>query len=133
MKTKTRVFNHISLSADKNCRENRKTHFMFDDISQKLFRVLDSVQNIVQKDGPQITIRGMRVTCCIPKATTHTHRICNIFAFPRQQWLHEPASKLRYKYIASLLNITSINFLLQVVKEYCLLNHANEFRLKNLL
>jgi len=33
----------------------------------------------------------------------HTLRICNIYAFPLQQWSHEGASVLRYTYTASLV------------------------------
>jgi hypothetical protein len=32
------------------------------------------------------------------KGYKHTLRICNTFAFPRQQWLYESASVLRYTY-----------------------------------
>jgi hypothetical protein len=30
-------------------------------------------------------------------------RICNTYAFPQQQWLHDRASMLRYTYIACLV------------------------------
>ena len=49
-------------------------------------------KNIVQPGRPQITIWRMRSACWIPKATTHTHTICNTYCFPMQQWLHENAS-----------------------------------------
>jgi hypothetical protein len=48
-------------------------------------------------------IRRMRVACWITKATdTHTKYVI-LIAFPRQQWLHESTSMLRYAYIASLI------------------------------
>jgi len=45
--------------------------------------------------------RLMRFACWIDK-TTDTLRICYTFVIPRQQWLRERASVLRYTYIASL-------------------------------
>jgi len=60
-------------------------------------------KNIVQSDRPQMAVRRMRITCCIPKAT-NTHSECVILiAFPLQQWLHERASILRSTYIACLV------------------------------
>jgi hypothetical protein len=48
-------------------------------------------------------VRRMRLACWITKATdTHSEYVIFI-AFPRQQWLHERASILRYTYIACLV------------------------------
>jgi len=48
-------------------------------------------------------IRRMRFACCISKAAA-IHTECVILtAFPRQQWLHDPVSMLRYTYIACLV------------------------------
>ena len=58
--------------------------------------------NMVQLDRPQMTIRRMRITCWIPKATNTLSEYGILLAFPLQQWLHEPASVLRYTYIARL-------------------------------
>jgi hypothetical protein len=45
-------------------------------------------------------IRRMRFACWITKAIdTHSEYVI-LIAFPRQQWLRERASVLRYKYIA---------------------------------
>jgi fatty acid desaturase len=47
-------------------------------------------------------IRRMRFACWITKAK-YTHReYVILIAFPKQQWLHERASVLRYTYIACL-------------------------------
>jgi hypothetical protein len=48
-------------------------------------------------------IRGMLFSCWITKATgTHSDYVIHI-AFPRQQWLRERASMLRYTYIIYLV------------------------------
>ena len=48
-------------------------------------------------------IRRMRFPCWIPKAAD-THSECAILtAFPRQQWLYDRFSMLRYAYIACLV------------------------------
>jgi hypothetical protein len=45
----------------------------------------------------------MRIACWITKATdTHSEYVI-LIAFPRQQWLNERASVLRYTYIACLV------------------------------
>jgi hypothetical protein len=49
----------------------------------------------------------MRVAVWISKATnTHSEYII-LTAFPRQQWLHEHSSVLRYTYIASLVYVNN--------------------------
>ena len=54
-------------------------------------------------------IRRMRFACWITKATdTHTHtEYLILIAFPRQQWLRERASVLRYAYNACLVSSLS--------------------------
>jgi len=53
-----------------------------------------------------MTIWRMRIACWIPKATnTHPEYIIHI-AFPKQQWLRERASMLRYTHIACLVYIS---------------------------
>jgi len=34
---------------------------------------------------------------------THTHRICNTYCFPLQQWLHKCTTLLRYMHTACLV------------------------------
>ena len=36
---------------------------------------------------------------------THTHKYVILITFPRQQWLREGASMLRYTYIACVVNL----------------------------
>ena len=82
-------------------------------------------KNVVEPETPQ-TIWRMRVACWISKTTraqaharvrapttthalqhprerAHTQIYVILMAFPRQQWLRERASMLRYMYIASYL------------------------------
>jgi hypothetical protein len=58
-------------------------------------------KNIVQPDRPQMTVRRMRIECCITKATdTHSEYVTGI-AFPLQKWSRERTSMSCYTYIAS--------------------------------
>ena len=94
----------IKNDSDKICRENRNTHFAFNNfffffesrgVYEKTWR------NTVEPDRPQITVWLLQIVCWIPKAiNTHSHYII-IIAFPLQKWLHERASILRYTFIAS--------------------------------
>ena len=57
-------------------------------------------KNIVERERPRMTIKGMRIACWIPKAT-NTHSEYAIFCCSwRQQWLHEREAASRYTYIA---------------------------------
>jgi hypothetical protein len=53
-------------------------------------------KNIVERDRSQMTIWRTCFACWTPKFTKHTLRIFNIYSFPRQQYLHERPSILRY-------------------------------------
>ena len=58
-------------------------------------------KNNVEPDRLKMTIWRIRIECWITKATnTHTHRICNTYNFPLQEWLHERAPT----YIVGLVN-----------------------------
>ena len=52
-------------------------------------------------------IRRMRFACSVAKATNTYSQCILLITFPRQQWLHECASVLRFTYVACLV---SINF-----------------------
>ena len=62
-------------------------------------------KNIVQLDRPQVTIRRMRISFWITKATNTYSENVTLIAFPLKQWLHERASMLRHKYIACVVNL----------------------------
>jgi len=60
-------------------------------------------KNVVERGRPHMTVRRMRIACCLPKATnTHTGYVV-LTGFPLQQWLHESASMLRYTNIACIV------------------------------
>jgi len=65
------------------------------------------------------TIRRMSLACWMPKATdTHSEYVI-LVAFPRQQWLRERASVLRYTYIACLVfSQSSLTLPLLVTSNY---------------
>jgi hypothetical protein len=85
-----------------------KTHILcWADFSRKSCRLRDNVENLVQPYRPQMAIYHvicrMCFACWINKATdTHLSYVI-VTAFPRQQWLRERASILRYRYTASLV------------------------------
>jgi hypothetical protein len=54
----------------------------------------------------QMKIWSMSFTCRIPEATNAHSEYVILTAFPLQQWLHERASMLRYRYIACLVKTT---------------------------
>jgi hypothetical protein len=92
--------------ADKNCRENQDTHFMF---KKKLFffenRAVHAVmcKNIIEPDRPQMAIWRIRIAAWIPTATnTHSEYVI-LIAFPPPQWLQESASLLLYTHIACIV------------------------------
>jgi hypothetical protein len=58
------------------------------------------LKNMLEPDGPQMTIWRMRIACWITKATdTHSEYVIFI-GFVRQQWSHAGASMLRFAHIA---------------------------------
>jgi len=85
--------------------EKIKTHFVpitFFFENRAVYEIM--WKNIVQPDGPQMTIQRMRISCWIPKATNTHSKYVIVIVFPLQQWLHERASILLYKYIACLVS-----------------------------
>ena len=55
-------------------------------------------KNGVERGRPQMKIRCLRIACSITKSTnTHSGYVI-LIVFPRQKWLHERVSFLRYTY-----------------------------------
>jgi hypothetical protein len=87
--------------SDKSCKENQNTHFRFNNSifeNRAVYEIM--VKNIVELGRPQIITRCMRIVCWITKATNTPSEYVIIINFPRQQWLCEHASILRYTHIA---------------------------------
>ena len=60
-------------------------------------------KNIVERGRTQMAIWHMRIARWIPQATdTHSEYII-LNVFPLQQWLHQRASTLRYRYTGSIV------------------------------
>jgi hypothetical protein len=61
-------------------------------------------KNMLEPDRPHMTYitRRMRFAWCITKATVTHSEYEILISFPRQQWLRERASLLRYMYTACL-------------------------------
>ena len=85
----------------KICRENQNTHFVFSTFLSENRAVYDILwENEVERDRPQMTIRGVPFACWIPKATDKHSEYVILIAFLRQQWLRERASFIRSTYTA---------------------------------
>ena len=99
------VLLRINNVSDKICRENQNTQVRFSNFffSENLVVCEIMWKNMLQPDGPQMTvIRRRRTTCRITKATDmHSEYVIRV-AFPLQQWSHERASVSFYTCIACL-------------------------------
>jgi hypothetical protein len=60
-------------------------------------------KNILEPGKLQMKTRGMRLACCIPKASNAQSEYVMRIAFTLKQCLHERSSMLLYSYFASLL------------------------------
>jgi len=115
MKTNIYIFDHFSLISAwnqkcfrQNCRENKNKRFCliyicFED--RDVYEILWA--NILQPGRPRMSIRYMRIACCITKAT-HTVTLRNIYCFSMQLLFQESASILCYTYISVLLLLLSL-------------------------
>jgi hypothetical protein len=89
--------------------ENIKTHilrpmtFFFE--NRAIYDIM--WKNMVQPNGPQMTIACMLCACWIAKAIDTRSEYVILVAFPRQQWLRERASMLRYTYMPALFEHTA--------------------------
>jgi len=62
---------------------------------------------MVDPGRPHMTIRRMRISRYVPKATNSHSQYVLLVVFPIQLWSHERASVLRYTSIACLVYLTS--------------------------
>jgi hypothetical protein len=100
--------------SDKSRREN-KTHILCSTIFfRKSCRLWDNVEKYGR--AGQATddniIRRMRFACWITKATNTYSEYVILIAFPRQQWLRERASMLRFyaHFLSCCLHVTHSSF-----------------------
>jgi hypothetical protein len=97
--------------SDKSCRENQNTYFAFSNFFfRKSCRVWDNVERYgrIRQSTDDNIIQRMHFAFWTTKVTD-THSECVILvAFPRQQWLGERATMLRYTRIASLVISQSV-------------------------
>jgi hypothetical protein len=72
---------------------------------RKSCRLWDNVEKygVATQATDDNIIRRMRSVCWVPTNTDTHSKYVVIIAFPRQQWLHERPSMLRYTYIACLV------------------------------
>jgi hypothetical protein len=93
--------------SEKRCGENQNTHFIFNNLffffdNRVVYEIMWKEVLRAGQDTDDI-IRRMRFACWISEATnTRSEHVIHI-SFPRQQWLGERASVLRYTYIACLV------------------------------
>jgi len=92
--------------ADKSCRENQNTHFVFNDCFFENLVVYEIMWKNIEWGGrPHMTIRRMRIACWAPKATNTQSDYVIFIASPLQQWLQERASVLHYTHIDCLIYV----------------------------
>jgi len=72
-------------------------------------------KNTVEPDMQQMAIRLVRISRWIPKDTDTHLEYLKLIAFPRQQWLYERHSTLRYTYNVCLV-ITYLQYVYCVVR-----------------
>jgi hypothetical protein len=91
--------------SEKRCGENQNTHFIFNNFVLDNHVIYEMMWKKVVRAGQATAdvIRHMRFACWITKATDTRSEYVMHISFPRQQWLREPASMIRYTYTAWLL------------------------------
>ena len=102
--------------SDKSCTENPNTLFMFNKFYPKIVPLWDNVKKYYtagQATADSI-IRSMRFACWVTKDTNTPSQYVILFAFPRQQWLHECASILRYIGTGTTVCLVSCSSVLSV-------------------
>jgi len=100
MRISRSVFLSMRKVSDKSCRENQKSHFMFNNFFffRKSCRLLDKVEKYgrARQATDDSIIRRMRFASQITKATETDSNFVILIVFPQQQWLCERAAILRY-------------------------------------
>jgi len=108
------IFGHISFNSSQNGKRETnvaariRTNILCSMSSSESCALYEIMwKNIVQPDRSQMTIWRMRIACCMPMATNTLSEYVTLIAFPRQKYLHECRSILRYTYIVCLVWLTA--------------------------
>jgi hypothetical protein len=100
------VFYRMRNVSDKSCRENKNTHFMFNNFSFENCAIFEIMwKNTVEPGRPQMTIWHMCIACWIPMATNTLSEYVILICFPLQQWFHKRTSVLHYMYSTCLVMV----------------------------
>jgi hypothetical protein len=75
------VIHRVGNVTDKSCRENQTHVACSVTVFRKLCHLWDNVEKYFTASRPQMTIRHMRIACCIPKGYKHTLKIRNNYCF----------------------------------------------------
>jgi hypothetical protein len=87
-------------------RENQNTHFVSNNFSENraVYEIMWKKYGTARQAIDGNIIWRMRFACGITKQTDTHSEYVTLIAFPRQNWLRERASILRYTYTAVLFN-----------------------------
>ena len=138
--------------SNKSCRENQNTFCiqrLFNRITCRLWGMVEKYGGarenahnmaywISKRTRSQTHARLHANTHARTHAQTHTHMLTNarthaekyviLIAFPQQQWLRERVSVMRYTYIACLVTLINVHFILTVyicvLHAYCNKHHT---------
>jgi hypothetical protein len=93
--------------ANKRCRENHSTHFIFNNLFSGNRTVNEKMwKNIVEPDRPQMAVWRMRIACWITTTTNTFSKFVIIIAFPgkKKGYANEPQRCVIHTYIASFVS-----------------------------
>jgi hypothetical protein len=102
-KSSRSVLRRMRNVSDQSCRENHNKFYIKQRSSENRAFYEIMWKNIMEPGRPQMTIWRMCSACRIPKVKNLHSEYVKVIAFPLQQWLHERASMLLYRYITCLI------------------------------
>jgi len=88
--------------ADKSYREYQNMYFMFSNFFFENCAVYETMwKNVVEADGPQMTVCHMCIACWIPKATnTHSEDVMLIVFHCNSGCMNTPVSRTYIAYLS---------------------------------
>jgi hypothetical protein len=107
--------------SDEICKENKNSHFIFNNFLRIPCYLWDNVENTIRvgQATDDNIVWSMRIACWITKATDAHSKYAILIVFPRQVWLCERASVLRYTYIACVVTTGSPRLTLALTTLFC--------------